>query len=91
MLLAELAADKPFVAARAAAIPEVAPHAVLVEPESASALAEGIHELYRSADLRISVARAGSRLVEQFEATRVAEMFLEAATGYRAPSSASTE
>ncbi len=91
VLLEAMAAAKPIVAARAAAIPEVAPHAVLVEPESASAMAEGIHELYRSADLRISVARAGSRLVEQFEATRVAALFLEAATGYRAPSSASTE
>ena len=35
VLLEAMAAGKPIVAARAAAIPEVAPHATLVEPESA--------------------------------------------------------
>ncbi|MGA7240260.1 MAG: glycosyltransferase, partial [Bryobacteraceae bacterium] len=42
VLLEAMAAGKPIVGARSAAIPEVAPHAVLVEPESAEALAAGI-------------------------------------------------
>ena len=48
VLLEAMAAGKPIVAARAAAIPEVAPHATLVEPESAAALAAGILALQGS-------------------------------------------
>ena len=59
VLLEAMAAGKPIVAARAAAIPEVAPHATLVEPDSAEALAAGIEELYRSPASRAAQARAG--------------------------------
>jgi glycosyltransferase involved in cell wall biosynthesis len=76
-----MAAGKAIVAARAAAIPEAAPHGLLVEPESAGALAAGIEELYGSAEKRASLGRAGARWVEQFDAPRVAQLFLDAVTG----------
>jgi glycosyltransferase involved in cell wall biosynthesis len=71
VLLEAMAAGKPIVAARAAAIPEVAPHAVLVQPESAEALAAGI-ERVRGA------APAHREWVEQFDAPKVARRFLDA-------------
>jgi glycosyltransferase involved in cell wall biosynthesis len=79
VLLEAMAAGRPIVAARAAAIPEVAPHGTLVEPESAAALAAGIEEQYRSEELRAAQARAGNLWVEQFDASRVAARFLEGA------------
>jgi glycosyltransferase involved in cell wall biosynthesis len=81
VLLEAMAAGKPIVAARAAAIPEVAPHGLLVEPESAEALAAGIEELYRSDEKRAAQSRAGAMGVEQFDAPRVAQLFLDAVTG----------
>ena len=48
VLLEAMAAGKAIVAARAAAIPEVAPHATLVEPENAQSLAAGMLDLYES-------------------------------------------
>src|SRR5262249_41958159 len=45
VLLEAMAAGKPIVASRAAAIPEVAPHAVLVEPDDAEALGAGIERV----------------------------------------------
>jgi glycosyltransferase involved in cell wall biosynthesis len=81
VLLEAMAAGKPIVAAQAAAIPEVAPNGVLVEPESVEALAAGIEELYRAPEKRAVLARAGSEWVEQFDAPRVAALFLDAVTG----------
>ena len=81
VLLEAMAAGKPIVAARAAAIPEVAPHAALVEPESAEALAAGIEELYQSPEKRAAMAAEGALRVEAFDAPRVAQRFLGAATG----------
>lgn len=78
VLLEAMAAGKPIVAARGAAIPEVAPHAVLVEPDDAAALAEGIVGLYESGEARADQARRGAEWVEQFDAARVARRFLEA-------------
>src|SRR5262249_11226756 len=46
VLLEAMAARKPIVASRAAAIPEVVPHGVLVEPGSPDALADGILKLH---------------------------------------------
>jgi len=76
VLLEAMAAGKPIVASRAAAIPEVAPHAALVEPEDPEALAEAIEALYRSPEQRAAQAAAGHRWVEQFDAPRVARLFL---------------
>ena len=83
VLLEAMAAGKPIVAARAAAIPEVAPHATLVEPDSAEALAEGIERLLASEEEREAQARAGAAWVERFDAGRVARQFLDAAAGVR--------
>lgn len=79
VLLEAMAAGKPIVASRAAAIPEVAPHAALVETGNAEALAAAIARLYDSADERRANAAAGAGWVEQFDAPRVARLFLEAA------------
>ena len=81
VLLEAMAAARPIVAARAAAIPEVAPQATLVEPENAEALAEGIESLYRSPESRAAQGEAGAARVEQFDAPRVARRFLEAVGG----------
>jgi glycosyltransferase involved in cell wall biosynthesis len=81
VLLEAMAAGKAIVAARAAAIPEVAPHATLVEPESAAALAAGILDLHASAAERSTQAAQGLAWVEQFDASRVARLFVDAVTG----------
>ena len=76
VFLEAMAAGKPIVAARAAAIPELVRSGVLVEPENPDALAEAIICLYRDPDLRRALASAGLRDVEQFEMSRVAARFL---------------
>jgi len=80
VLLEAMAAGKAIVAARAAAIPETAPHAMLVEPERFEALAEGIERLYPEA-ARAKQLREAAQWVEQFDAPLVARRFLEAAGG----------
>jgi glycosyltransferase involved in cell wall biosynthesis len=74
VLLEAMAAGKPIVASRAAAIPEVTPHGVLVEPENAEALAAGIRQVYQSPP-------GPSDWVEQFDAPLVAVRFLDAVSG----------
>lgn len=76
VFLEAMAASRPIVAARAAAVPEVAPHALLVEPESHQALAEALETLYRRPDLRHAIATSGATLVEPYNAPRVASLFL---------------
>jgi glycosyltransferase involved in cell wall biosynthesis len=77
VFLEAMAAGKPIVAARAAAVPEVVRSGLLVEPENSEALAEAILRLYRDPDLRNSLALAGWREVEQFEMRCVAARFLK--------------
>jgi glycosyltransferase involved in cell wall biosynthesis len=74
VLLEAMAAGRPIVASRAAAIPEVAPHAVLVEPDNAEALAEGIVQVFQSPP-------APPGWVEQFDAPLVARRFLDVVSG----------
>ena len=74
VLLEAMAAGKVIVASRAAAIPEVVPHGILVDPENAEALAEGIREAYHSPP-------APTDWVEQFDAPLVAQRFLDAVQG----------
>jgi len=76
VFLEAMATSCPIVAARAAAAPEVAPHALLVEPGSHRALAEALETLYHSPDLRESIAAAGATRVEPYDAPRVAGVFL---------------
>jgi glycosyltransferase involved in cell wall biosynthesis len=78
VLLEAMAAGKPTVAARAAAIPEVAPHATLVKPDSAAALAEGILALHASPGFCAAQSAKGLAWVEQFDAPRVARLFVDA-------------
>jgi glycosyltransferase involved in cell wall biosynthesis len=78
VFLEAMAAGKPIVAARAAAIPDLVRNGVLVEPENPDALAEAIVCLYRDPDLRRALGSAGLLDVEQFEMTRVAARFLTA-------------
>ena len=80
VLLEAMAAGKPIVAARAGAIPEVAPHAILVEPDNAEAMATELARLSGSPETRVSIGRAGAQWVERFDAPHVARLFLEAAT-----------
>jgi glycosyltransferase involved in cell wall biosynthesis len=72
VLLEAMAADKPIVAARAAAIPEVAPHAKLVEPDSPEALAATLGAALPTP--------APAEWVAQFDAPRVARLFVDAVT-----------
>jgi glycosyltransferase involved in cell wall biosynthesis len=77
VFLEAMAAAKPIVAARSAAVPEVVRHGILVSPDDPEALADAILLLYRDPDLRASLALAGSRDVEQFEMRAVAKRFLK--------------
>jgi len=81
VLLEAMAAGKPIVASRAAAIPEVVPHGLLVEPENPEALAAAILDLYESEERRAAMGVEGTNWVEKFDAPRVAKRFLEAAFG----------
>ncbi len=77
VLLEAMAANKPIVAARAGAIPEVARWGLMVEPESAEALAAGVEQLHRSPDLSARLVKLGAEWVGQFDAHRVARKFLD--------------
>ena len=76
VFLEAMAAGKPIVAARVAAVPEVVRNGILVEPDNQEALAEAIGRLYRDRDLRHSLGSAGLRDVERYEMNRVAARFL---------------
>jgi glycosyltransferase involved in cell wall biosynthesis len=76
VFLEAMAAGKPIVAARSAAVPEVVGDGILVEPDDPEALANGIARLYRDPHLRNSLGTAGVRNVEQFEIERVAARFV---------------
>jgi glycosyltransferase involved in cell wall biosynthesis len=80
VFLEAMAATKPIVAARAAAVPEVVTDGVLgllAEPDDDASLANAILRLYSDPALRISLGQAGCRAVEQYEARRIAGRFLE--------------
>lgn len=76
VFLEAMAAGKPIIAARAAAVPEVVRNGLLVEPGNVEALADAIFRLYRDPDLRASLGKAGCRDVEEFAMLRVARRFL---------------
>jgi glycosyltransferase involved in cell wall biosynthesis len=81
VFLEAMAAGKPIVASRAAAVPEVVRHGLLVEPENDEALADAIERLYTDSQLRSSLAEHGKRDVERFDMRRVARCFVETVSG----------
>jgi glycosyltransferase involved in cell wall biosynthesis len=76
VFLEAMAAGRPIVATRAAAVPEVVTDGILVDPDNPEALAAAILGLYRDPVLRDSLAAAGLRNVERFAINRVAASFL---------------
>jgi glycosyltransferase involved in cell wall biosynthesis len=76
VLLEAMAAGKPIVAARAAAIPELVRNGILVDPDKPEALAEAIRRLHDDPGLRCSLGAIGLQDVGQFEMDRVAGRFL---------------
>jgi glycosyltransferase involved in cell wall biosynthesis len=81
VFLEAMAAGKPIVAANAAAVPEVVPQGLLVEPESVAALAEGLRRIHGDAALRARLAEAGKAVVERYDAPSVAALFLSEVRG----------
>jgi len=77
VFLEAMAAGKPIVAAKAAAVPEVVRSGLLVEPESAPALVGAIERLYLEPELRSKLSREGLAVVESFDAPLVASQFLK--------------
>jgi len=76
VFLESMASGKPVVAAKAAAIPEVVEHGLLVEPENDEALAGAIERLYRDRGLCAALAAASIESVKQFDAPMVGNTFL---------------
>jgi glycosyltransferase involved in cell wall biosynthesis len=76
VFLEAMAAGKPIVAAHAAAVPEVVPQGVLVEPENSAAIAAAVVGLHRDPERRAALAAQGREVVERYDAPRVARMFL---------------
>ncbi len=76
VLLEAMAAGKPIVATRAAAIPEVVQHGILAEPGNPEALADAILRLYSDSALRRELSSAGLRDVEAYRSQSVAALFL---------------
>jgi glycosyltransferase involved in cell wall biosynthesis len=79
VFLEAMAAAKPVVAARAAAVPEVVTEEVtglLAAPESDEALAAALARVYGDAGFRRALGEAGRRDVAQYDAPRVAGLFL---------------
>ena len=77
VFLEAMAASKPIIATRSAAVPEVVQHGCLVEPDSAEALAAAIEKLYFDTELRMRLGSEGLQAVQQFAMRRVALSFLE--------------
>ena len=78
VFLEAMAAGKPIIAARAAAVPEVVQHGLLVEPENSEAIAAAINAVYADSELRRRLGAAGKIDVKQYEMKRVAAQFLRA-------------
>ena len=78
VFLEAMACDKPIIAARAAAVPEVVKHGILTDPDSVAGLAQAIEKLHGSPAMRNDLAQAGSEWVRNFDAPRVAQLFASA-------------
>ena len=78
VFLEAMAAGKPIVGVRAAAVPEVVPHALLVKPNDPDSLAEAIYTLWKDAELRAAIGQGGLERVEEYDAPGIARQFLAA-------------
>jgi len=76
VFLEAMAAGKPIVAARAAAVPEVVKHGLLVDPEDFEALADGIWRLWRDPALRATIQQQQRHDVDEYGMIRVTTHFL---------------
>jgi glycosyltransferase involved in cell wall biosynthesis len=77
VLLEAMAAAKPIVATKAGAVPEVAPHALLAEPDDAKSLAHQVTILYTDPKHRISSGQEGYRMVADYDVGVVSRQFLD--------------
>jgi glycosyltransferase involved in cell wall biosynthesis len=77
VFLEAMAAGKAIVAARAAAVPEVVPHALLAEPGSEESLAAALATVCQEPARRARIAEEGRAAVALFDAPRVARQFLD--------------
>src|SRR5581483_1500252 len=76
VFLEAMAAGKPIVAARAAAVPEVVPQGILTDPGSSESVAAAIESMYADRDRRAELAVQGLTRVEEFDASRISRLFL---------------
>lgn len=76
VFLEAMAAGKPIVAARAAAVPEVVKHGLPVDPEDFEALADSIWRLWRDPALRATIQQQQRQDVEECGMIRVTTQFL---------------
>jgi glycosyltransferase involved in cell wall biosynthesis len=77
VLLEAMAAGRPIIATRSAAIPEVVPHALFAEGDSPEDLARAIVLLATDEHLQRNLATRSRQRVKQFEASRVARQFIQ--------------
>lgn len=77
VLLEAMAAGKPIVASDQAAIPEIVPHAALVQRNHPEAWADAIEKVASDPELRLQMSRLGEARVTNYDAGRVARVFLE--------------
>jgi glycosyltransferase involved in cell wall biosynthesis len=80
VFLEAMAAGLPIVASRAAAVPEVVRSGILVEPDNAAALADGIERLWLEPGSRGSIQQQQLQDVEEYDVIRITRKFLSAIT-----------
>ncbi|MBI1975908.1 MAG: glycosyltransferase family 4 protein [Candidatus Omnitrophica bacterium] len=91
VFLEAMAAGKPIVAARAAAVPEVVrerKEGLLVSPDVPKALEDALLRLIRDHAMRLQMGKSGQDYVQRYEAVEVAKQFLntvQSATGDKEP------
>lgn len=79
VLLEAMACGKPIVATRVGGVPEVVregENAILVEPESPQALAEGIVKLLENSDLAKRFGERGREIVKNFTWDKIVERYI---------------
>lgn len=80
VFLEAMAAGKPIIAARAAAVPEVVTQGILVEPGDPGQLAEALILLHHDGLLRSRLKAHGQLEVQKYDVKKVSAQFLQAVT-----------